>query len=77
MPNKIDSLTLPNSSGTNITYDIDEPTDIIINGLGFIRITKAGSIRVHALDLKLIGKRMNNLYFRKTQMKDSYIGRRK
>ena len=41
----------------NITYDITEPTDIIINGLGFIRITKVGSVRVHALDLKLISKR--------------------
>ena len=41
----------------SINFDITEPTDILINGLGFIRITKPGSIRVHALDLKLVSKR--------------------
>ena len=41
----------------NLIFDIDEPTDILINGLGFIRITKPGSVKVHALDIKLISKR--------------------
>ena len=41
----------------SITYDINEPTDIIINGLGFIRITKVGSIKVHILDTRLVTKR--------------------
>ena len=41
----------------SITYDITEPTDILINGLGFIRITKVGSVKIHILDLKLVSKR--------------------
>ena len=41
----------------SVNYSIEEPTDILINGLGFVRITKPGSIRVHALDLRLISKR--------------------
>ena len=41
----------------SITYDITEPTDILINGLGFIRITKVGSVKIHVLDLKLVSKR--------------------
>ncbi len=41
----------------SITYDITEPTDIVINGLGFIRITKVGSIKIHVLDTRLITKR--------------------
>ncbi len=41
----------------SVSYEITEPTDIIINGLGFIRITKVGSIKIHILDLKLVTKR--------------------
>mgnify|MGYP004500610717 FL=1 len=41
----------------NVTYDIKEPSDILINGLGFIRITKPGSIKVYALDTKLVSIR--------------------
>ena len=41
----------------NMEYDIVEPTDILINGLGFIRITKPGTVRVYALDNKIISKR--------------------
>ena len=41
----------------NVTYDIIEPTDIIINGLGFIRVTKAGSVKINILDNRLISKR--------------------
>ena len=40
---------MPNSNKT-----IEEPTDILINGLGFVRITKPGDIRVYALDSKLV-----------------------
>ena len=40
---------LPNSNRT-----IEEPTDILINGLGFVRITKPGDIKVYALDSKLV-----------------------
>ena len=43
---------LPNSNKT-----IEEPTDILINGLGFVRITKPGDIRVYALDSKLVSYR--------------------
>ncbi len=50
---KNDKLTILPS----ISYDITEPTDIIINGLGFIRITKVGSIKINVLDLRLISKR--------------------
>ena len=41
----------------SITYDITEPTDILINGLGFIRVTKVGSVKVNVLDLRLVSKR--------------------
>ena len=41
----------------SINYEITEPTDIIINGLGFIRVTKIGNIKINILDLKLISKR--------------------
>ena len=38
----------------DMTIEITEPTDILINGLGFVRITKPGRIKVYALDSKLI-----------------------
>ncbi|MDD6272093.1 MAG: hypothetical protein PUA90_01040 [bacterium] len=41
----------------NECFDIDEPTDILINGLSFIRVTKVGNIKVYALDNRLISKR--------------------
>ena len=41
----------------NMTYDINEISDIVINGLGFVRITKVGSVKVHTLDTKLLIKR--------------------
>lgn len=41
----------------NVIFDIDEPSDIIINGLGFIRITKVGRVKIHVLDTKLLTKR--------------------
>ena len=41
----------------SINYEITEPTDIIINGLGFIRVTKIGNIKINILDVKLISKR--------------------
>ena len=50
---KNDKLTILPS----ISYEITEPTDILINGLGFIRVTKAGNVKINVLDLKLISKR--------------------
>ena len=50
---KNDKLTILPS----LTFDISEPTDILVNGLGFIRITKVGSVKIHILDIKLISKR--------------------
>ena len=41
----------------NMEYEINEPTDILINGLGFVRITKVGMIRAFSLDNKMISKR--------------------
>ena len=41
----------------SVEYDINEPTDIVINGLGFIRITKVGKIRIYCIDSKLISIR--------------------
>lgn len=40
-----------------VSYDITEPSDIVINGLGFIRVTKAGSVKIYALDSKMISIR--------------------
>ena len=50
---KNDKLTILQS----VNYDITEPTDIIINGIGFVRITKVGSIKINVLDTRLITKR--------------------
>ena len=41
----------------SIDYEITEPSDILINGLGFVRITKPGNIRLFVLDSKLVSKR--------------------
>lgn len=41
----------------SISFDISEPTDILINGLGFIRVTKPGSIKINVLDIKMVSKR--------------------
>ena len=41
----------------SLTFDINEETDILINGLGFIRITKVGSVKINVLDIKLVSKR--------------------
>lgn len=38
-------------------FEINEPTDILINGVGFIRITKVGKIKIYSLDNKLISIR--------------------
>lgn len=50
---KNDKLTNLNS----VVFDIDEPSDIIINGLGFIRITKVGRVKIYIIDTKLISIR--------------------
>ena len=41
----------------NINYSVEEGTDIVVSGLGFIRITKEGSIKIYTLDEKMISKR--------------------
>ena len=41
----------------SITYEFSEPSDIIINGLGFIRITKPGSIKVYTIEPKMVSIR--------------------
>ena len=41
----------------NKIIEVTEPTDILINGLGFVRITKLGIIKIYALDNKLISYR--------------------
>lgn len=51
--NKNDKLKILAS----IEFDINEPSDILINGLGFIRITKIGTVKVYALDNRLVSKR--------------------
>ena len=38
-------------------YDIDGETDIVVNGLGFIKINKPGNIKIYVLDTKLLSTR--------------------
>ena len=40
-----------------IEYDIKEPSDIVINGLGFIRISRIGKINIFIMDKKLVSIR--------------------
>lgn len=41
----------------SIEYEINEPTDILVNGVGFIRITKSGTVRIYSLDNRIIKRR--------------------
>ena len=41
----------------SMSYEITEPSDILINGLGFIRITKVGSVKISVLDTRLLSIR--------------------
>ena len=41
----------------SLTYDITEPSDIVINGLGFIRITKESKITINIIDTKIVSIR--------------------
>ena len=41
----------------SITYEINEPSDIVINGLGFIRITKVGKVTINIIDTKIVSVR--------------------
>ena len=41
----------------SVSYDIFESVDIVINGLGFIRVTKPGNVKIYTLDTKLISLR--------------------
>lgn len=38
-------------------FEINEPTDILVNGVGFIRITKVGKVKIYSLDNRLISIR--------------------
>ncbi len=40
-----------------VSYDVKEPSDIVINGLGFIRITKESNIKINVIDTKIISIR--------------------
>ena len=40
-----------------INYEINEPSDIIVNGLGFIRVSRQGSINIYVIDKKLVSIR--------------------
>ena len=41
----------------SVKYDIKDPSDIVINGLGFIRITKESSITINIIDTKIVSVR--------------------
>ena len=41
----------------SLTFDINEPVDILINGLGFIRVTKIGNVKINILDTKMVSIR--------------------
>ena len=41
----------------SVSFDINEPSDILINGLGFIRITKVGSVNINVIDTKMVSIR--------------------
>ena len=41
----------------SVSYEITEPSDIVINGLGFIRVTKPSNIKVNIIDTKIISIR--------------------
>lgn len=41
----------------SISYDINEPSDILINGVGFIRISKVGSVKISIIEPKLVSIR--------------------
>ncbi len=41
----------------SLTFDINEPIDILINGLGFIRVTKIGNVKINILDTKMVSIR--------------------
>ena len=41
----------------SISIETNECTDVLVNGLGFIRITKPGEFKIYALDEKMISIR--------------------
>lgn len=45
----------------SVSFKITEPSDVLINGLGFIRITKVGNIKVYAINTKMISVRKSIL----------------
>ena len=36
-----------------LEFDINEPSDILVNGLGFVRITKVGKIKIDVKDMNI------------------------
>lgn len=41
----------------SVKYEVKEPSDIVINGLGFIRITKESNITINIIDTKMVSIR--------------------
>lgn len=41
----------------SIILEINSPSDILINGLGFIRVTKPGKVKIYVLDIRLVSMR--------------------
>ena len=41
----------------SVVFDIKEPSDIVINGLGFIRVTKESKVTINIIDTKIVSIR--------------------
>ena len=41
----------------SLAVEVNSPSDIVINGLGFVRVSKPGNVKVYAVDSKLVSKR--------------------
>ena len=54
---KINSKNIKLRNLEELEFDITEPSDILIGGVGFIRITKKGKIRVHIINSKMVNIR--------------------
>ena len=54
---KINSKNIKLKNLDSLTFDINEPSDILIGGLGFIRITKIGKVKIHVLNSKMVSIR--------------------
>lgn len=45
------------TEGDVLEFDISEPSDILVNGVGFVRITKVGRLRIYVISDRLISIR--------------------